>query len=180
MDRVVGRNMKKKRKHRNPAPKRKHGQNAMWKVEALRRMELSLQRTGFTGAIRYQSGRKKCDTFLLILRQCMGTDQLDPNSPSIRALLAQESISIGALDRYVNAFWPSDVACGNRVFEFLKAAGYGGHIDDLWLSMYGMRKPSIPTAGVKSRRGALAKRARSRSLFIVGSGQTRKPGSHSS
>src|SRR5207249_4028143 len=85
-------------------------------------------------------------------------------------------------DALCSSFWPSNLTAGDRVFSILKAIGYEGNIDDLWLSVYGIRKPSIiktlPKKSAGSGRLGSQGRGRTGSVFVINTGQSRKPGSH--
>jgi hypothetical protein len=82
-------------------------------------------------------------------------------------------MSLEAFQRRCETDWRIDRRAGDAVYDVLRAAGYQGTIDDLWVSVYGMIKTSVATAGEKT--GHLF-----RPNPVPITGQTKKPGSHRS
>src|SRR4029078_1556450 len=84
---------------------------------------------------------------------------------------------------WAESYWPNCIESSTSFFPILKAAGYGGNIDQLWLSLYGRWKPSIPEAhGTIMRVSSVfgGQTYRIPGTRTVASGQSRKPGSHRS
>lgn len=176
--RMSKKNPQARKKKGPPSP----GERLAWH----RRYMLSRQRDGFIGALRFFPGRHPKDTIVQVLHQCLHHRGCVPSitHEGFRQVLGREKISLEQFQTLCETYWPQSVPTGNQVHAILKAVGYQGSIDDLWLSVYGMWKPSIPSATVardpKTGRRLAPGPWWSTGSTVVHTGQTRKPGSHQS
>jgi len=172
---------KKKRKN-SQAPGR--APDPFRNVIAVRKTGLSRQRASFLGALKHKRGRDHAESIGIILRQCLNANRsMTARHGNLSSLLESLGIPFEEFDALCRCFWPSNLSAGNQVFSILESAGYEGNIDDLWLSVYGIWKPSVirteptPLSHHARRR---SKGGQRRSVFVINTGQTRKPGSHKS
>jgi hypothetical protein len=151
----------------------------------LRRQPL-IQRKHFLGALRYKHNRPPAKAVQLILLKCLKAAEmsLSEQTECLGEFFGRCPISEGEFWKDAYTDWRFSSDAGNRVFEVLKCAFYDGTIDDLWLSVFGIKKLSCiakandhPKAKKRRRR---RHRRRHGSVWIVSTGQTPKPGSHSS
>lgn len=147
-----------------------------------RREMLGLQKFNFTGAIKYDSNRKPLDTTQQIISLCLR--HIASNELIEKALLAvckQHSINFGQFAACCNENWMCRNRAGDIVFTVFKHIGYGGNIDQLWLSVYGTWKISTAQAHAEpvsedSMFGSRTYRVPGSRIFP--SGQSRSSGSH--
>jgi hypothetical protein len=186
--------MPKKRKAARKVPK-KPKQKEVSPLDRLAwhyRQMISQQWSGFLGALKYDRKRKPEDAIVRILVACL-SKRLGrlATSEDVDWFFAEADIGRDAFSGACLADWRFESGLGDLVFELLKQAGYAGNIDQLWLSVYGRwkpscgrRKPSVVGAGKTTGRKARRRRAKhcsdGQSVFVVNTGQTRKPGSHRS
>jgi hypothetical protein len=168
-------------KPKRPADKPR---NPFGNVVALRKTVLSRQRSGFVGALRYRRGRQHAAAISVIVDQCLSSGRRTGTraAVSLQSAFRTGGVRPGEFDTLCNSFWPSNLSAGDRVFTILRAIGYEGNIDDLWVSVYGMRKPSVmrPSKKIPAKLGRRDSRRHGRagSVFLTNTGQSRKPGSH--
>ena len=134
------------------------------------------QRTSFLGTLKYRRLRKPKGTIMKILKICL------------EASLRKRPVALADVETFLNerqqlflqdcrTDWRLHASAGDQVFDLLKLAGYQGTIDDLWVSVYGMKKPSKATAFIVPSETANPLKPRPGFFWT---GQTRKPGSHKS
>ena len=124
------------------------------------------QRTGFCGALRFNSHRAPQESVRLILHFCLkakyNKEVLCPDD--IPRFCRNQGITVAAFETMWSN-WLVDLDLGTQVFELLQLAGYQGNIDDLWRSVYNIVKPTRPTAGVKTK--TTRRFRKSKGLFIT-------------
>lgn len=147
------------------------------------------QRTNYTGAVHYVPRRPQHLTIGNIILACMRFN--DPQSSTVNGDLLIHSfvskLGVPEQEFWKLAFvdWRLHPEAGDQVHTWLKTIHFEGNIDDLWLSLYGIRKPSPPPiAGINTSK-EVKKWLKSKSHQKVwhqfaGSGHTKKPGSHRS
>jgi hypothetical protein len=179
--------MPKKRKAARRAPQPKQADVSPGDRLTRRYQQMqSLQWLGFLGALKYDRKRKREDAIVRILAACL-SKRLGrlATSEDVDRLFAETVIGRDAFSRACLDDWRFQAGLGDIVFKLLKQAGYEGNIDQLWLSVYGRWKPSVvgasKTPDRKARRRRRAKHGSDgQSVYVVNTGQTRKPGSHRS
>lgn len=139
------------------------------------------QRLDFCGALRYDPKRRASETVVQILCSCL---QKTLNKGAVYAddvVKFFESQNVKGRDFVLlcEGGWLTGAEKGNKVHAILRLAGYAGTIDELWLSVYNVLRPSIPTKSGEIKPGRPAK-SKNPWVHFVSSGQTRKPGSHRS
>jgi len=150
----------------------------------LRRQPI-IQRNHFVGALRFDRNRPSGESVRLILLRCLKADGMPPSEQVSRLsdFFMRCSMSQQEFWQKANVDWRFSVDAGTAVHEVLKNAFYDGSIDDLWLSVVGMKK--LPSRA-KSKEGTKGTKVRTKwnnlngAPWIVNTGQTRKQGSHSS
>jgi hypothetical protein len=136
---------------------------------------LSTQRTGFVGAMKFDPARKPAETVSCILGLLIG--QWPLTGKAFQSVLRRAGMRLNEFESLCSCFWPLNLRAADRIFAVLRTAGYEGNIDDLWLSVHGRWKPSpAGRASTTSTKG----RYYGRSVILVNTGQSRKPGSHRS
>lgn len=128
----------------------------------------------FRGQIRFSRRRTRWQTVRQILEICLHRPPFTETARTqIDRFLSEHLVKSDALEIMCHVDWSVDDYACEHVLALLQRAGYCGTKVDLWHSVCGCEPPHTMTAGTKSGRTPLSPR------WIVNSGQTKKPGSHS-
>src|SRR5262249_50741623 len=142
----------------------------------------SFQRKSFVGALEYQHLRRPQDAVDQILERCLRhrLGKSFVTETDLRTFFEGHGVERKQFVKDCGTFGFMERKAGDRIHTVLRLAGYEGNIDDFWLSVFGKRKPSVPTAfiaapEVRKKYGVRPWWVR-RGVKMIHSGQTRKPG----
>lgn len=173
-----------------------------------KRSLLLAQRNNFLGSLRFNKFRKPVASLGLIVRQCM-LAQAKHDNPQTPSVPRNDSEAFRLAERLQPEKWIAKPDLSYEAYPFLKSHGYGGSIDDLWLSLFGIKKLSrtnnpsadhrarlLPQAGAQRQTTDSSQKVgpkkkvssplpkygslRAGRPWVINTGQTRKPGSHRS
>jgi hypothetical protein len=144
------------------------------------------QRTSILGALKHDRTREPEDSVFQILAECLTRGAAaSVTGDIVRRFFVNANVSSDDFFDWCLTDWRVHPEVGEYILGLLTVAGYEGHIDDLWLSVYGILKPS-PKARAFGRRDPRASKIFPNRPWwvthsrIIHTGQTRKPGSHGS
>jgi hypothetical protein len=144
------------------------------------------QRTRILGALKYDRKRTHADSIFQILAECLTKGVgVAVSGDVVRKFFADAHVSSDDFFDACLTDWRLQPEVADYVLDLLKRSGYEGHIDDLWLSVYGKVKPSPPPQAFVARDPKTGKILAKRPWWVkqsrtIHTGQTRKPGSHNS
>jgi len=142
----------------------------------------------FVGELKYRSWRTIPETCTRILELCL-VPKHGWNPDNVRRFLESMNLTITMFRSSVGRNWFMERDMFDWTFDLLKRAGYLGQKPDLWKSVQGCRMPfggkSLGTQGKPktlepSPKKPMPKKTREGSVYVVTTGNTRKPGSHRS
>ena len=94
----------------------------------------------FIGDVKFVDGRSPSDAAALVLRRCLRCEKQE-GSERIGTFLERLSISPRAFFADIDTRWMDRPFIGQHVFKVVRAAGYEGSENDLWLAVTGNAAP---------------------------------------
>lgn len=170
-----------------------------------RRNQTKAGNSNFLGMLHYEQSRQPAESLLCIIQFCYWKRLQLRQVTGINYPIISLPTKLGIVSYFRNS-WYVDIELGAKAYRYLKSIGYGGNLNDLWLSIYDRTRipmksheekarifstfpdkaKSTPTPQISGKLSSTGDSPMSNSgsyyrrVFIVNTGQTRKKGSHRS